>query len=133
MQLIPDHPSRFGGVLWLCLGVDDEHAELGRRVIVSGNRGRKLLLANCPVQSGGTTCGKDCRRDVEGRGIRIHRARSAPAENELALPNVTGEFAIPEASTLRLWWSGLPNWIARLHISIQLAYAEHRIARVDVA
>src|ERR1700693_3071624 len=50
MQLIPDHSGSLRGILWLGLRVYDEHADLGRRVVIRAYRRRQFFLSHRAIQ-----------------------------------------------------------------------------------
>ena len=133
MQLIPDHTRCFGGVLGLRLGVNHEHAQLRRRVVVGCDGRRELLLANGTVQPRCASRCQDGRSEVEHRGIRVQSAGSSPSNYELALRDVACELAIAEVIVLRLRRPRMTHRIAGLQVSVQLLCVAQCVRVIDVA
>src|SRR5213075_201125 len=103
MELVPDHSRGLRRRLGLRLGVNDEYADLRRRVVVRGHGRRELLFTHGTIAARRPPRSEQGRCYVEDRGVRIKRARRPPTEHQLALRNVSSELTIAKTGAVRLF------------------------------
>ncbi len=131
-QLIPRGFDRGVRAVRRRFGLNSEHADAARRVIVRGNARHELALACGAIEPRCAPSAEHGRQHFQRRRVGVIQRHRAPAEGELRLRNVTGQLAKPESGRRALHRAGRSRRLADGEVAIQPVHGAKRMVRIHV-